>query len=228
MTYRVHWGKLSPLMKFFIDTANISEIKKALSWGMLDGVTTNPSLMAKEEQPFEDLAKEICKLVPGPVSLETVATSAQDMVKEGKELMKYGDNVVVKLPMCIEALQATKMLASEDIPVNMTLCFSPLQGLLAAKAGAKFISPFVGRLDDVGQNGMQLISDLVNMYKNYHYETEVLVASVRNPIHVVESALMGAHVATIPFKVLEQFSKHPLTDSGIQKFLEDSKKIPKR
>ncbi|MCB0308565.1 MAG: fructose-6-phosphate aldolase [Bdellovibrionales bacterium] len=213
-------------MKFFIDTANIEEIKQALSWGVLDGVTTNPSLIAKEEKPFNEVVQEICKCVPGPVSLETVATTTEQMIIDGKELAKIADNVVVKLPTCLEALQATKVLAKDGIRVNMTLCFSPLQGLLAAKAGAAYISPFVGRLDDIGQNGMELISQLTQIYENYGFETEVLVASIRNPIHVLEAALMGADVATIPFRVMEQFIKHPLTDRGIETFLNDSKKVP--
>lgn len=213
-------------MKFFIDTANIQEIKKALSWGVLDGVTTNPTLMAKEARPFQEIVQEICEIVPGPVSLETVATTTEDMIAEGKKLAAISDNVVVKLPMCTEALAATKALAKENIRVNMTLCFSPLQGLLAAKAGAAFVSPFIGRLDDISHTGMEIIQKLVQVFDNYEYATEILVASVRNPIHVVEAALMGADVATIPFKVMEQFSKHPLTDIGIKRFLEDFKKIP--
>lgn len=214
-------------MKFFLDTANLEEIKTALSWGMLDGVTTNPSLVAKEKRPFREVVTEICKAVPGPVSLETVATTAEAMVEEGRELHKIGANVVVKLPVCTAALQATKTLAKENIPVNMTLCFSPLQALMAAKAGAAYISPFVGRLDDIGENGMELIQKIVQIYDNYDYPTEVLVASIRHPIHVVEAALMGADVATIPFSVLERFTKHPLTDSGMAKFLEDQGKISK-
>lgn len=213
-------------MKFFIDTANIQEIKTALSWGMLDGVTTNPSLLAREGKPFQEVVSEICKIVPGPVSLETIGSSTEQMVEEGRKLAKIADNVVVKLPTSLEALQATKILAEDGIRVNMTLCFSPLQGLLAAKAGAAYISPFVGRLDDIGQNGMDLIGQLRQIYDNYAFQTEILVASIRTPIHVLDSALMGADVATIPFKVMEQFIKHPLTDSGVQKFLEDWKKVP--
>jgi len=213
-------------MKFFIDTANIQEIKTALSWGMLDGVTTNPSLLAREGKPFQEVVSEICKIVPGPVSLETIGSSTEQMVEEGRKLAKIADNVVVKLPTSLEALQATKILAEDGIRVNMTLCFSPLQGLLAAKAGAAYISPFVGRLDDIGQNGMDLIGQLRQIYDNYAFQTEILVASIRTPIHALDSALMGADVATIPFKVMEQFIKHPLTDSGVQKFLEDWKKVP--
>lgn len=213
-------------MKFFIDSANIGEIKQALDWGILDGVTTNPSLVAKEKKPFIELVTEICRTVPGPVSLEVVTMTTKEMVRDGRKLAEIGKNVVVKLPMTMDSLAATKELAKDGIRVNMTLCFSPLQALLAAKAGAAYISPFVGRLDDVSQDGMELIAQIVQIYKNYHFNTEVLVASVRNPIHVLESALLGAHVATIPYNVMEQFSKHPLTDKGIQKFLEDWKKVP--
>lgn len=213
-------------MKFFLDTANIQEIKTALAWGMLDGVTTNPSLVAREKRPFHEVVTEICKLVPGPVSLETVATTAEAMVEEGKQLHEISSNVVVKLPMCTAALQATKALAKDNIPVNMTLCFSPLQALMAAKAGAAYISPFVGRLDDISHDGMELIQQIIQIYDNYDYATEVLVASIRHPLHVVDAAMMGADVATIPFSVLERFTKHPLTDSGIAKFLEDQRKIP--
>ena len=213
-------------MKFFIDTANLDEIKTALKWGVLDGVTTNPSLVAKEGKPFDALVAEICALVPGPVSLETIGTTTEAMVEEGRKLAQISKNVVVKLPTSLEALQATRVLAEDGIRVNMTLCFSPLQGLLAAKAGAAYISPFVGRLDDIAQNGMELISQLKQIYDQYSFQTEILVASVRHPIHVVEAAMMGAHVSTIPFKVMEQFIRHPLTDSGLAKFLEDWKKVP--
>lgn len=213
-------------MKFFIDSANISEIQTALSWGVLDGVTTNPSLVAKEGKKVQDLYPEICSLVPGPVSLEAVSMTTKEMVSEGRALREFGENVVVKLPMTTDALAATQELAKDGIPVNMTLCFSPLQALLAAKAGAAYISPFVGRLDDISQVGMDLIAQIVQIYDNYGYPTEVLVASIRNPIHVVEAALMGADVCTIPFKVMEQFAKHPLTEKGIDQFLQDWKKVP--
>jgi transaldolase len=213
-------------MKFFIDTANIKEIKTALSWGMVDGVTTNPSLIAREGKAFRDVVEEICKTVPGPVSLETVATTCEEMVAEGRKLSEIGENVVVKLPTCTAALQATKILAEDRIPVNMTLCFSPLQGLLAAKAGAAYVSPFIGRLDDIAQEGMDLISQLVQIYDNYEFATEIIVASVRHPMHVVQAAMLGADISTIPFKVMEQFAKHPLTDSGIEKFAQDQKKVP--
>lgn len=212
-------------MKFFIDTANLQEIKTALSWGVLDGVTTNPSLIAREGRPFKELAQEICQACPGPVSLETIGATAEQMVAEGRELAKISDNVVVKLPTSLEALRATKILGEDGIRVNMTLCFSPIQGLLAAKAGAAYISPFVGRLDDIAQNGLEMVSQLKQIYDQYGYTTEILVASVRHPIHVVESAMMGADVATVPFKVMEQFIRHPLTDSGLAKFLEDWKKV---
>ena len=214
-------------MKFFIDTANIDEIKTALDWGMCDGVTTNPSLVAKEGKAFKDIIYDICKVVPGPVSLEAVSMTAQEMIEEGKKLADVAENVVVKLPMCTDALKATQQLAKDKIRVNMTLCFSPIQALLAAKAGAAYISPFVGRLDDIGHVGMDIIPQIVQIYDNYDYDTEVLVASIRNPTHVLDAAMVGADVATIPFKVLEQFSKHPLTDKGIARFLDDWKKVPK-
>ena len=213
-------------MKFFIDSANIGEIKQAQAWGILDGVTTNPSLVAKEKKPFIELVTEICRTVPGPVSLEAVSLTTKEMVAEGRKLAEIGKNVIVKLPMTMDALAATQELGKDGIRVNMTLCFSPLQALLAAKAGAAYISPFVGRLDDISQPGMDLISQIVTIYQNYNYSIEVLVASVRTPMHVVESAMMGAHVATIPYKVMEQFSKHPLTDKGIETFLADWKKVP--
>ncbi|MCB1198238.1 MAG: fructose-6-phosphate aldolase [Deltaproteobacteria bacterium] len=213
-------------MKFFIDSANIDDIRTAVSWGVLDGVTTNPSLVAKEGKKIDDVYPVICDLVQGPVSLEAVSMTAPEMVAEGKELCKYGDNVVVKLPMTTDGLAATKELAKDGIPVNMTLCFSPLQALLAAKAGAAYISPFVGRLDDISAVGMELISQIIQIYDNYDFATEVLVASIRNPIHALEAAMMGADVATIPFSVMQQFAKHPLTDRGIEQFLEDWKKVP--
>jgi len=212
-------------VKFFIDSANIDEIKTALSWGVLDGVTTNPSLVAKEGKKPDQMYAQICEIVPGPVSLEVVGLSTKEMVEEGKALRKYGDNVVVKLPMTTASLGATKELAKDGIPVNMTLCFSPLQALLAAKAGAAYISPFVGRLDDISAVGMDLIAQIIQIYDQYEFDTEVLVASIRNPIHALEAALMGADVATIPFKVMEQFAKHPLTDKGIETFLADWKKV---
>ena len=211
-------------MKFFIDTANIDEIKKANELGMVDGVTTNPSLVAKEGREFKGLIKEICDIVDGPVSAEVVSTDAEGMVKEARELAKLADNIVVKIPMLEEGLKAVKTLAQEEINTNVTLCFSPIQALMAAKAGAAYISPFVGRLDDIGHIGMELVEEIITIYDNYGFETEVIVASVRNPIHVLDAALMGADIATIPFKVIQQLTKHPLTDIGVEKFLADWKK----
>ena len=211
-------------MKFFIDTANIDEIKKANELGMVDGVTTNPSLVAKEGREFKGLIKEICDIVDGPVSAEVVSTDAEGMVKEAGELAKLADNIVVKIPMLEEGLKAVKILAQEGINTNVTLCFSAIQALMAAKAGAAYISPFVGRLDDIGHIGMELVEEIITIYDNYGFETEVIVASVRNPIHVLDAALMGADIATIPFKVIQQLTKHPLTDIGVEKFLADWKK----
>jgi len=215
-------------MKFFIDSANINEIKEAVSLGMCDGVTTNPSLVAKEGRKFDDVVREILEIVDGPVSLEVVSMECKGMVNEAKKLAKLSDNVVIKIPMCTEGLKATKILASMDINVNETLIFSPLQSLMAAKAGAAYVSPFVGRLDDVSHYGMDLVEQTITIFDNYDFITEVIVASVRNPLHVLDAALMGADIATIPFKVIEQLSKHPLTDAGIEKFLCDWKKVPKK
>jgi len=211
-------------MKFSIDTANIDEIKKANEWGMVDGVTTNPSLVAKEGREFKGLIKEICDIVDGPVSAEVVSMDAEGMVKEARELANLADNIVVKIPMLEEGLKAVKTLAQEEINTNVTLCFSPIQALMAAKAGAAYISPFVGRLDDISHIGMELVEEIITIYDNYGFETEVIVASVRNPIHVLDAALMGADIATIPFKVIQQLIKHPLTDIGVEKFLADWKK----
>jgi len=211
-------------MKFFIDTANIDEIIKANELGMVDGVTTNPSLVAKEGREFKGLIKEICGIVDGPVSVEVVSTDAEGMVKEARELASLADNIVVKIPMLEEGLKAVKILAQEGINTNVTLCFSPIQALMAAKAGAAYISPFVGRLDDIGHIGMELVEEIITIYDNYGFETEVIVASVRNPTHVLDAALMGADIATIPFKVIQQLTKHPLTDIGVEKFLADWKK----
>ncbi|WP_456455375.1 fructose-6-phosphate aldolase [Thermovibrio sp.] len=213
-------------MKFFIDTADVKEIKEALSMGMVDGVTTNPTLISKTGRPFMEVAKEIVDLVPGPVSLEVVSLDTQGMVDEAKQLAKLGDNVVIKIPMTVEGIKAVKILSSEGIKTNVTLVFSPLQALLAAKAGATFVSPFVGRLDDIGHDGMELISQIVQIYSNYGFETEIIVASIRHPQHVLQAALLGADIATIPFKVISQLSKHPLTDIGIERFLEDWAKVP--
>jgi len=214
-------------MKFFIDTANIEEIKKANALGMVDGVTTNPSLVAKEGREFKGLIREICDLVEGPVSAEVVSLDAEGMVREARELAEIADNIAIKVPLIEEGLKATKILAGEGIQVNVTLCFSPLQALMAAKAGAAYISPFVGRLDDISHIGMELVEQIITIYNAYGFETEVIVASIRNPVHVLDSALMGADIATIPFKVMEQLIKHPLTDIGIEKFLADWEKVPK-
>ena len=211
-------------MKFFIDTANIDEIKKANELGMVDGVTTNPSLVAREGRDFKGLIKEICDIVDGPVNAEVVSLDAEGMVKEARELTHLADNIVVKIPMLEEGLKAVKILAQEEINTNVTLCFSPIQALMAAKAGAAYISPFVGRLDDINHIGMALVEEIITIYDNYGFETEVIVASVRNPIHVLDAALMGADIATIPFKVIQQLTKHPLTDIGVEKFLADWKK----
>jgi transaldolase len=214
-------------MKFFIDSANIGEIKEALSLGMCDGVTTNPSLVAREKRPFNDVVKEILEAVPGPVSLEVVSLDAKGMVAEAKKLVELGGNVVIKVPLTTEGLKATKILSGEGIDVNETLIFSPIQALMAAKAGAAYVSPFVGRLDDVAQSGMELVEQILSIFDNYGFTTEVIVASVRHPMHVLEAAMLGADIATIPFSVIAQLAKHPLTDAGIEKFLADWKKVPK-
>jgi transaldolase len=214
-------------MKIFIDTGDIGEIKEAVAMGAIDGVTTNPSLLAKAGKPIKKAIAEICEVVDGPISAEVLATTTKEILDEGRELAKIHPNVVVKVPLIVDGLKAVRQLKSEGIRSNVTLCFSAPQALLAAKAGAGFISPFVGRLDDVSEDGMQLIQQIVTIYKNYKYDTEVLVASVRHPIHVVQAAMIGAHVATIPFKVITQLAKHPLTDIGLKKFLEDGKSIPK-
>ena len=214
-------------MKFFIDTANIDEIKKAVALGMVDGVTTNPSLIAKENRPFEELLGEICQLVDGPVNGDVISLDAEGMVEEGRKLAAFHANMVVKIPMTTEGLKAVKILSSENIKTNVTLIFSSTQALMAAKAGASFVSPFVGRLDDISQNGMELVSEIMTIYDNYGYETEVIVASVRSPMHVVEAALIGTDIATIPYKVIAQLAKHPLTDIGMEKFLADWEKRAK-
>jgi transaldolase len=215
-------------MKFFMDTANIEEIKEGLNLGMVDGVTTNPSLIAKENKSFEVVVKDILKNVEGPVSLEVISQEARAMFAEGKKLAQLGDNVVIKVPLCTEGLKATKMFAEAGIDVNQTLIFSPLQALMAAKAGARYVSPFVGRLDDIAHDGMELVEQILTIYDNYGYETEVIVASIRHPRHVLDAALMGADIATIPFKVIAQLVQHPLTDKGIELFLEDWKKVPNK
>ncbi|HET9846484.1 MAG: tal [Nitrospira sp.] len=208
-------------MKFYLDTASVKEIQEAASLGLLDGVTTNPSLVAKEGRVFREVLLEICNIVDGPISAEVVSIEADAMVKEGRELAKIHKNIVVKVPLIAEGLKATKRLAAEGIRVNVTLCFSPTQALLAAKAGAWCVSPFIGRLDDISSNGMELIRQIVTIYKNYDYKTYILVASVRHPQHVVEAALAGGHICTMPFSIFQQMVKHPLTDIGLKKFLAD-------
>jgi transaldolase len=214
-------------MKFFIDTADIKEIRTAYDMGCVDGVTTNPSLLAKAGRGLEETIREICSIVDGPVSAECVSEKADELVKEGRGLAKIHKNVVVKIPMGVEGMKAVKTLTAEGIKTNVTLCFSANQALLAAKAGATYISPFVGRLDDISQDGMELIAHIIEIYQNYDFQTQVLVASVRNPVHVLQSARMGAHVATLPFSVIAQLANHPLTDAGIKKFLADWEKVPK-
>ena len=214
-------------MKFFIDTANIDEIKEANSMGMVDGVTTNPSLIAKEGRDFEDIIKEICQIVDGPISAEVISTDTEGMIKEARHLAKIHDNIVVKIPMIVDGLKATRRLAEEGIKTNVTLAFSPLQALMAAKAGATYISPFIGRLDDLAQEGLLLVEQIVEIYSNYAFDTEIIVASIRNPLHVLESALMGADIATIPFSVLGKLAAHPMTDKGLRAFLDDWEKTKK-
>lgn len=211
-------------MKFFIDTANIDEIKEALSMGMVDGVTTNPTLIAKEARPFQEIITEICKIVNGPISAEVISTDHYGMVKEARELATLHKNIVVKIPMTTDGLKATRKLSDEGIRTNVTLVFSPLQALMAAKAGAAFVSPFVGRLDDISQDGLVLVEQIAEIYSNYAFDTEIIVASVRNPLHVLEAALLGADIATIPFNVLSKLAAHPLTDKGLKAFLDDWQK----
>ncbi len=215
-------------MKFFIDTANIDEIKEAASIGVLDGVTTNPTLISREEGHPTDILRKICEIVDGPISAEVISLDWEGMVKEGTEIAKLHQNIVVKIPMTKEGLKAVKALNSDDIRTNVTLVFTAIQALLAARAGASFISPFVGRLDDITTPGMEVISQIVQIFRNYSIQTEIIVASVRNPLHVLDAALMGADIATIPFKVIEQLTKHPLTDKGIENFLKDWEKVKKR
>ena len=208
-------------MKFFIDTANIAEIKEANAMGMVDGVTTNPSLIAKEKGDFKAIIAKICSIVDGPISAEVISLDVEGMVREARDLAKIHKNIVVKIPMTIDGLKAVRRLTAEGIKTNVTLIFSPLQALMAAKAGASYVSPFVGRLDDLAQEGMVLVEQLVEMYGNYAYETEIIVASVRNPLHVLDAAMMGADIATIPFNVLSKLASHPLTDKGIKAFMDD-------
>ena len=212
-------------MKFFIDTANVDEIKEAQDLGMVDGVTTNPSLVAKEGKDFRGLIKEICAVVSGPVSVEVVSLDAGKMVAEAQDLAGMADNIVIKVPLIEEGLKAVKVLTEKGIKTNVTLCFSPVQALMAAKVGAAYISPFIGRLDDISSVGMDLVEQIAAIYENYAYETEIIVASVRNPIHVLDAALVGADIATIPLKVIRQLIKHPLTDIGLENFLADWKKL---
>ncbi|MBU4344478.1 MAG: fructose-6-phosphate aldolase [Desulfobacteraceae bacterium] len=214
-------------MKFFLDTANIDEIKEAHSMGMVDGVTTNPSLIAKEGRDFEEIIKEICAIVDGPISAEVISLDTEGMVKEARHLAAINDNIVVKIPMTIDGIKATRKLSSEGIKTNVTLVFSPLQALMAAKAGATYVSPFIGRLDDLASEGMLLIEQLVEIYSNYAFDTEIIVASIRNPLHVLDAALIGADIATIPFNVLAKFAAHPMTDKGLKAFLDDWNKAKK-
>jgi len=211
-------------MKFFLDTANLDEIREAASWGQIDGVTTNPSLIAKEGRDFKQVINEICSIVDGPISAEVISLESEGMIREGREFAKWHPNVIIKVPMTIEGLKAVKVFAAEGIKTNVTLVFSANQALLAARAGATYISPFVGRLDDEGQDGMTLISEIVEIFSNYDFETQILVASVRHPIHVTQAAKLGADVVTMPYKILKQMYHHPLTDMGIEKFLKDWEK----
>jgi len=214
-------------MKIFLDTANVEHIREANNLGVVDGVTTNPSLIAKEGRDFIQVVEEICSIVDGPISAEAVSLDAEGMIAEAESLSKIHENVVVKIPMTGEGLKATKVCHRQGIKTNVTLVFSPSQALLAAKAGATYVSPFVGRLDDISQEGMELVGQIVTIYDNYDFDTEIIVASVRNPLHVVDAAMMGAHIATVPYNVLMQLLKHPLTDIGIEKFLADWDKVPK-
>lgn len=214
-------------MKIFIDTANLDEIRKANDWGIIDGVTTNPTLVAKENKDFRELVREIISIVDGPISVEVISTDAEGMVKEATEISKWSQNIVVKIPMIPEGLKAVKILNTRNVKTNVTLVFSVNQAILAAKAGATYVSPFIGRLDDIGHDGMQIIRDMVNVFKLYNFKTEIIVASIRHPLHVIEAAKAGAHAATIPFNVIEKMFDHPLTDAGLKKFLNDWEKVPK-
>jgi len=212
-------------VKFFIDTANVDEIRRAAGWGILDGVTTNPSLVAKEGRDFEEVVREICDIVDGPVSAEVTSVDAEGIIAEAHNLRTWATNIVVKVPLIPEGIKAVRVLSQEGVPCNVTLCFSPVQALLAAKAGAAYISPFVGRLDDVGHDGMELVEQILTIYDNYGFETEVIVASVRTVQHVLQAALLGAHIATVPFSTLEKLFNHPLTDKGLKSFLSDWEKL---
>jgi len=219
--------KRCAVLQLFLDTANVEEIKEALTWGVISGVTTNPSLVAKEKREFRVLVKEICDMVPGPVSAEVISLDSKEMIVEAREFAKIAPNVVVKIPMCIEGLKAVKVLSKEGVKTNVTLVFSANQGLLAALAGATYVSPFVGRLDDVGNEGMDVVEDLVILIENYDLPTKVIAASISHPMHVLEAARVSAHVATVPYKVLESMTRHPLTDIGIVRFLDDWAKVQK-
>jgi transaldolase len=212
-------------MKIFIDTANIDEIKKANDWGVIDGVTTNPTLVAKESRGFDEVVREIISIVDGPISLEVISLQSDDMIKEAIEMSGWSKNVVIKIPMTPEGLKAVKILNTKNIKTNVTLVFSVNQAILAAKAGATYVSPFIGRLDDIGHDGMQIVRDMVTIFNIHHFKTEIIVASVRHPLHVIEAAKVGAHVVTIPFNVIEKMFSHPLTDVGLAKFLNDWKKV---
>jgi len=212
-------------MKLFLDTANIEEIRKAASMGLIDGVTTNPTLISREKKEFIPLIKEICSIISGPVSVEAISENAQDIVEEAEKLSSLAENIVIKIPMTQEGLKAVKILKEKKIKTNVTLVFSPLQALLAAKAGANYVSPFVGRLDDISHFGMEIVEEILTIFKNYNFKTEVIVASIRHPIHVLQAALIGADIATIPFSVIEKLTKHPLTDIGIERFLKDWEKV---
>jgi len=212
-------------MKFFLDTANVEQIRQAAAWGILDGVTTNPSLVAKEGRRLEEVIREICSIVKGPVSAEVTALDAEGMIQQAHELASWSPNVVVKIPLIPEGIKAVRVLSREGIRCNVTLCFSPVQALIAAKAGAAYISPFVGRLDDVGHDGLQLVEQILTIYRNYGFDTEVIVASCRTVTHVVQAALLGADIATIPFDVMQKLFQHPLTDKGLKAFLEDWEKL---
>ena len=214
-------------MKIFLDTANIEEIREANSWGIIDGVTTNPTLIAREGRDFKEVVEEICSIVDGPISAEVISTEAGGMIREARELAKIHENITIKIPMTVEGLKAVKVLAGEGIKTNVTLVFSASQALLAAKAGATFVSPFVGRLDDNTHYGMDIIDEIVQIFENYDFDTQVLVASVRHPLHVLEAAMMGADIATIPFCVLKKMAGHPLTDIGLERFLKDWEGVPK-
>ena len=215
-------------MKIFIDSANLVEIREAQSWGVVDGVTTNPTLLAKEKAEPMALIAEICRIVDGPISVETCAMKCDEMVADAREYAKMHKNITIKIPMTTEGLKATKILSKAGIKTNVTLVFTPVQAMLAAKAGATFVSPFIGRLDDIGATGMDIIRDTVQIFRNYNLKTEIIVASIRHPVHVLDAAKLGAHIGTVPFKVIELLTKHPLTSAGIDRFLEDWKKVPKK